>query len=226
MKRTGKSVMAVLLAAVMVFMGCGRQNGEAADACKTKYAELVDEHNVVVGLYAGSGTEEYDGQLERLSGRMKEIGELDVGGMESGELDALLTEMENLMEEYEEIYQNIFEGMEEEEETEYCQVSVTLKNMTTVPFYEVYFYNLAQEDTRTNLVTDDPETYDGLEVYNLVNLVMEKGQTVWHLEMIDDEGNVIESDDVDLAPYDGAGVVIEMKYSFDTNEGWLDLSRV
>ena len=93
-------------------------------------------------------------------------------------------------------------------------------------FYEVYFYNTEDEGSRTNLMMDDPETYDGLEIYNLVNLVMDKDETVWHLEMIDDEGNVIESEDVDLAPYDGAGVIIEMKYSFDTNEGWLELKRI
>lgn len=213
-------------AVLMAFMGCGKQNGELIDACKTEYAELVDEHNVVVSLYADSQVEEYEEQLEELNARIKEIGELDVGGMEGEELDALLAEMKDMMGKYEEVYQGISKEAGEEEDTEYCQVSVTLKNMTTVSFYEVYFYNTEDEGSRTNLMMDDPETYDGLEIYNLVNLVMDKDETVWHLEMIDDEGNVIESEDVDLAPYDGAGVVIEMKYSFDTNEGWLELKRI
>ncbi len=213
-------------AVLMAFMGCGKQNGELIDACKTEYAELVDEHNVVVSLYADSQVEEYEEQLEELNARIKEIGELDVGGMEGEELDALLAEMKDMMGKYEEVYQGISNEAGEEEDTEYCQVSVTLKNMTTVSFYEVYFYNTEDEGSRTNLMMDDPETYDGLEIYNLVNLVMDKDETVWHLEMIDDEGNVIESEDVDLAPYDGAGVIIEMKYSFDTNEGWLELKRI
>ena len=222
MKRV-KSVAAVWMAALMIIAGCGKQNGEIMDACKAKYAELVDEHNVVVALYADSTVSEYEEQLNRLSGRIKEIGELDVGKMEIGELEALMTEMKTLMEEYEEIYHQISETSEETEETEYCQVSVTLKNMTTLPFYEIYFYNAAQEDTRVNLVTDDTENLNGLEVFNLVNLIMEKDQTVWHLETMDSDGLVIESADVDLAPYDGGSVVIEMLYSFDTNEGWLEV---
>ena len=51
-------------------------------------------------------------------------------------------------------------------------------------------------------------SYNGLEVYNLVNLVMEKEQTVWRLEALDNEGNLIASGDIDLAPYDGTGVVV------------------
>ena len=73
-------------------------------------------------------------------------------------------------------------------------------------------------------MTDDPAAYDGLEVYNLVNLVMEKGETVWHLETMDEDGLVIESEDVDLSPYQGGDVVIEMYFSFDTNEGWLEIN--
>ncbi len=222
MKRV-KSVAVLWLAVLMVLSGCGKQNAEAMEACKARYAELVDEHNVVVTLYADSAVSEYEEQLNRLSGRIKEIGELDVGEMESGELEALMTEMKTLMDEYEEIYQSLSEMSEEKEEKEYCQVSVTLKNMTTLPFYEVYFYNTAQEDTRANLVTDDVENYNGLEVFNLVNLIMEKDQTVWHLETMDSDGLVIESGDIDLAPYDGGSVVIEMMYSFDTNEGWLEM---
>ena len=219
MKRV-KSVAVSWMAALMVLTGCGKQGGEAMDACKARYAQLVDEHNVVAALYADSAVLEYEEQLNRLGGRIKEIGELDVGVMESEELDALMTEMKELMEEYEEIYHHISETSEE---TEYCQVSVTLKNMTTLPFYEVYFYNTAQEDTRVNLVTDDAENYNGLEIFNLVGLIMEKDQTVWHLETMDSDGLVIESADVDLAPYDGGSVVIEMLYSFDTNEGWLEI---
>ncbi len=222
MKRV-KSVAVSWMAALMVLTGCGKQGGEAMDACKARYAQLVDEHNVVAALYADSAVLEYEEQLNRLGGRIKEIGELDVGVMESEELDALMTEMKELMEEYEEIYHHISETSEETEETEYCQVSVTLKNMTTLPFYEVYFYNTAQEDTRVNLVTDDAENYNGLEIFNLVGLIMEKDQTVWHLETMDSDGLVIESADVDLAPYDGGSVVIEMLYSFDTNEGWLEI---
>ncbi len=222
MKRV-KSVAVSWMAALMVLTGCGKQGGEAMDACKARYAQLVDEHNVVAALYADSAVLEYEEQLNRLGGRIKEIGELDVGVMESEELEALMTEMKELMEEYEEIYHHISETSDETEETEYCQVSVTLKNMTTLPFYEVYFYNAAQEDTRVNLVTDNAENYNGLEIFNLVNLIMEKDQTVWHLETMDSDGLVIESADVDLAPYDGGSVVIEMLYSFDTNEGWLEI---
>ena len=222
MKRV-KSVAVSWMAALMVLTGCGTQGGEAMDACKARYAQLVDEHNVVAALYADSAVLEYEEQLNRLGGRIKEIGELDVGVMESEELEALMTEMKELMEEYEEIYHHISETSDETEETEYCQVSVTLKNMTTLPFYEVYFYNAAQEDTRVNLVTDNAENYNGLEIFNLVNLIMEKDQTVWHLETMDSDGLVIESADVDLAPYDGGSVVIEMLYSFDTNEGWLEI---
>ncbi len=222
MKRV-KSVAVSWMATLMVLTGCGKQGGEAMDACKARYAQLVDEHNVVAALYADSAVLEYEEQLNRLGGRIKEIGELDVGVMESEELEALMTEMKELMEEYEEIYHHISETSDETEETEYCQVSVTLKNMTTLPFYEVYFYNAAQEDTRVNLVTDNAENYNGLEIFNLVNLIMEKDQTVWHLETMDSDGLVIESADVDLAPYDGGSVVIEMLYSFDTNEGWLEI---
>ncbi len=222
MKRV-KSVAVSWMAALMVLTGCGKQGGEAMDACKARYAQLVDEHNVVAALYADSAVLEYEEQLNRLGGRIKEIGELDVGVMESEELEALMTEMKELMEEYEEIYHHISETSDETEETEYCQVSVTLKNMTTLPFYEVYFYNAAQEDTRVNLVTDNAENYNGLEIFNLVNLIMERDQTVWHLETMDSDGLVIESADVDLAPYDGGSVVIEMLYSFDTNEGWLEI---
>ena len=226
MKKRKSGILLALMISAALCAGCGRQNEEAVDACKTKYAQLVDEHNVVVGLYAKSESGEYDGRLEQLSAQVKEMGELDVGRMEVEELDALLEQMKGLMEEYEEIYADIEKTAGQAEETEYCQASVTLKNMTTVSFYEVYFYNAAKEETRVNLVTDDPETYNGLEVYNLVNLVMEKEQTIWRLEALDNEGNLIASGDIDLAPYDGTGVVVEMRYSFATNEGWLDLKRV
>ena len=53
---------------------------------------------------------------------------------------------------------------------------------------------------------------------------MEKGETVWHLETMDEDGLVIESEDVDLSPYQGGDVVIEMYFSFDTNEGWLEIN--
>ncbi len=219
-----KRFAALSMLLLFVCAGCGKQNGEAVEACKMEYAKLVDEHNVVAALYAESPDEAYGEQLDALSRRMKEIGGMDVGKMEMGELDALTAELKAMMEEYEEIYRFLSEAPVEENETEYCQVSVTLKNMTTLPFHEVYFYNIAKEDTRVNLVTDDPASYDGLEVYNLVNLVMEKGETIWHLETMDEDGLVIESEDVDLSPYQGGDVVIEMYFSFDTNEGWLEIN--
>ena len=218
-----KKLMLLCAVVLLIITGCGRQNTEAVSMCKEEYAKLVDEHNVVIALYADSLTEEYEEPLNRLGQRVKEIGELDAGKMEVAELDSLMAEMGTLMEEYEEIYQKISEIPAEDEETEYCYVSVTLKNMTTLPFYEVYFYNTAKEDTRENIVTEDAGNYDGLEVYNLVNLVMEKSQTVWHLETMDEDGLVIESGDVDLSSYQGGNVVIEMYYSFDTNEGWLEM---
>lgn len=223
MRKRGRIAAAACFVILLFFAGCGRKNEEAMDACRTKYAELIDEHNVVVALYADSVAEAYGEDLERLGKRIQEMGELDMGKMESAELETLETEMKTLMAEYEEIYQYITEAQGEEEETEYCQVSVTLKNMTTVSFYEVYFYNIAQEDTRTNWAIEDVERYDGMEVLNFVNLIMEKDQTVWHLETMDQEGHVLESEDIDLAPYDGGNVVIEMMFSFDTNEGWLEI---
>ena len=223
MRKRVKGTAIILLLAGLAMAGCGRKNHEAMEACKAIYAELVDEHNVVIGLYADSPVHEYEEELNRLGGRINEIGQLDVAKMESEELDALETEMKSLMDAYEEIYGQISDTPEEEEESEHCQVSVTLKNMTTLPFFEVYFYNSAKEETRENLVTADVESYDGIEIFSFVNLVMDKEETVWQLETMDHDGLVIESEQIDLAPYAGGHVVIEMWYSFDTNEGWVEL---
>ncbi len=223
MRKRVKGTAILLLMAGLAMAGCGRKNHEAMEACKVIYAQLVDEHNVVIGFYADSPAEEYEEELNRLGSRIKEIGQLDVGKMEGEELDALETEMKSLMDEYEEIYGKISGMAEEEPEPEHCQVSVTLKNMTTLPFFEVYFYNSAKEETRENLVTADVESYDGMEIFSFVNLVMDKDETVWRLETMDHDGLVIESEEIDLAPYAGGQVVIEMWYSFDTNEGWVEL---
>ena len=216
-----KNYLILLIMSLEFLTGCGSQGEDVVDICRGTYARLVDEHNVVVALYANSPTEEYGEQLDDLSERVQEIGMLDVEKMDKRELETLASEMKTLMGKYEEIYHHISEALVEE--TKYCQVSVTLKNMTTLPFYEIYFYNSAEEETRTNLLTDCSDEYDGLEALNLVNLEMDKDQTVWHLETMDAKENVIESADVDLAPYQGGNVTIEMYFSFDTNEGWLEI---
>lgn len=205
----------------MIFMtACGGPSKAKVEEVQGVYAQLVDRHNEVVALYANMEHDELSQQLDEMAENLKSIGQQDTKEMSNEELDEIIADLNENIAKYDEILASIEEI--EEEDKKIQAIPVTLKNNTGVSFYQLYLYKASETDKGENLV-EDMGYLEGNQTCNILNLYMAEEEMLWHLEALDEEGNVIESADIDFTGYGEDGVTVLMEYSFDSMEGWLEL---
>lgn len=220
MEKTGKILLFGLIATV--FAACGKASGEDIARVQGMYADLVEQHNETVEIYAAVEDDSLGGELEEMAKKVESIGQQDTQGMDEAELDALVKQMDDYAKEYEKILAALEEVREQEGEAGIYAVPVSIKNSTCVNLYEIYLYEASSTDKGENLVKD-MENLDGLGTLNILNIFVDKEDELWHLEAMDEEGNVIESADIEFTEEYKNGVTINMEYSFDSMEGWVKL---
>lgn len=220
MGKTGKILLVGLIATA--FAACGKASGEDIARVQGMYADLVEQHNEAVEAYAAVEDDSLGGELEEMAEKLESIGQQDTQGMDGAELDALVKQMDDYAKEYEKILAALEDVRKQEGEAGIYAVPVSLKNSTCVNLYEIYLYEASGTDKGENLVKD-MENLDGLGMLNILNLFVDKEEELWHLEAMDEEGNVIESADIEFTEEYKNGVTINMEYSFDSMEGWVKL---
>lgn len=206
---------------LMIFMtACGGPSKAKVEEVQSVYAQLVDRHNEVVALYANLEHDELSQQLDEMAESLKSIGQQDTKEMTNEELDEIIVDLNEHIARYDEILASIEEI--EAEDKEIQAIPVTLKNNTGVSLYQLYLYKASETDKGENLV-EDMGYLDGNQTCSILNLYMTEDEMLWRLEALDEDGNVIESADIDFTGCGEDGVTVLMEYSFDSMEGWLEL---
>lgn len=219
-KNKGKVILICL--AVMAASACGNPSGEKFAKVQGIYADLVNLHNEAVEEYAELEDDSFGAELDAMAEKIDEIGQRDTQGMTNAELDAVVDEMNNYKEKYDEMLVSMREMKAGETEKEVLEVPVTIENNTGVSIYGLYLYKASEEDKGENLIKD-MEYMDGFQTLNILNLYMTEEEMLWHLEAVEDSGKVIESVDIDFTGKTEKGVTIVMKFSFDSMEGWVEV---
>lgn len=212
----------LLLMSAVLMTACGGPSKAKIEEVQGVYAQLVSRHNETVEAYADTEDGSFSTELDEMAERLKAIGKQDAKNMSAEELDAVMTELENYLVRYDEIMASIEELKTEKPAENMIAVPVTFKNNTGVELFELYLYKASDENKGDNLV-EDIGFLDGYQTRNIVNLYMAEDERLWKLEAIDEEGNVIESAEIDFTGFGEAGVTIHMEYSFDSMEGWIEL---
>lgn len=220
MEKAGKILLVSFIAAS--FVACGKASGEEIARVQGMYADLVEQHNEVVEVYAGVEDDSLGEELDEMAEKIESMGQQDIHGLNGAELDAVVEEMNGYAKEYEGMLASLEEIKEQEGGEEVYAVPVSLKNSTCVALYEVYLYEASSTDKGENLVKD-MEYLDGLGTLNILNIFVTEGEELWHLETMDEDGGVIESADIEFTQEHKDGVTIKMEYSFDSMEGWVEL---
>lgn len=214
----------LLLAVAMLLTACGGPSAEKIKEVQAVYAELVDSHNKAVEEYANLEDNSLSGELDEMTEKLRSIGAKDAQTMTEEELDAVIVELQGYLARYEEIHASINElAAKVQPLTEDLHaVPVTLRNNTGVELFQLYLYKASDTDKGVNLA-EDIGFLDGYQTRNILNLYMKDEERLWILEAIDEEGNTIEYAEIDFTGYGEEGVTLNMEYSFDTMEGWIDM---
>ena len=221
-----KKVQVLLIGlAVMAVAGCGGPTKEKIEEVQSVYAELVNRHNEVVEEYADFEDTSLSIELDKMAEKINNMGQQDTKDMTDAELDGIIADLREDIAVYDDILTSIEKIKEEEEKEEMHAIPVTIKNNTGVKLFQLYLYKAAEKDKGDNLA-EDIGYLDGYQTLNILNLYMMEDEMLWNLEAKDEEGNIIESAEVDFAGYNENGVTVSMEYSFDSMEGWLELEEI
>lgn len=211
----------IIMCLLMLFMtACGTPSKEKIKEVQSVYAEVVDLHNEVVAEYADLDDDTLSEELNTIAEGIKKIGGQDAMRMTDAELDDTIKELKQSIALYDGIQAKV-KALKEGKEEIYA-IPVTLRNDTGIALYEMYLYKASETDKGDNLV-EDMGFLEGNQTCSISNLYMTKDEMLWHLEALDEDGNMIESADIDLSGYDEDGVTVIMKFSFDDMEGWLEI---
>lgn len=219
-----KSIRLLLIFLVMALLtGCGSPSKEKIQEVQGIYAQLVSRHNEVIELYAGIEDDSFSDKLDEMAENINSIGQQDMKSLTNEEIEQIAEELQQNISIYDEILSSI-EEIEGGKETaaEQLAVPVTIQNNTGLELYQIYLYKAGETDKGDNLVADI-EYLDGYQTLNILNIYMEEGETLWYLEAMDEEGNAIESSEVDFSGWQGGDITIRMNFNFDSMEGWLEL---
>jgi hypothetical protein len=212
----------VICLAVLLMAGCGGPPAEKIEKARSVYSELVSRHNEVIEVYADVEDDSLDGELDGMAKQINLIGQQDVEQMSEEELDATIEELQANIAMYDGLLESIGQMGKGEPADNPSSISVTIRNNTGVDLKEVYLYRVSEESEKVNLA-EDIGGLGGFGVLNIVNIYMTGEETVWHLEALDTGGKVIESADIGFDGYQNKEVTINMEYSFDSMEGWIEL---
>lgn len=221
MKRSLNMLTAFLL--VVILSGCGGPSSEKVGEVQETYSQLVSRHNEAVEVYSEIEDDSFSKELDNMAESIDEIGQQDVKEMTNDEIDAMIEKLQTNITEYDTMLASMEEAKnnQKEEETKTNSVSVTLKNNSGVELYEIYLYQASKEEKGENYAAGIGKLEE-YETLNILNLPMTEEDTLFHLEAQDEDGNVIETADIDFSEWIGKSVTVRMDYSFDTMEGWIE----
>lgn len=220
MKKFVQILVTVLMAVIMT--GCGGPSSDKIEEVQGKYSQLVDRHNEVIEVYADVLDASLSQKLDEMADKINSIGQQDVKDLSDAQIDEIIVELQENIAMYDGILSSIDQITSEEVTDDSHSVSVTIKNNTGVELASLYLYKASQEDMGENLIEDITEL-GAYETISIMNIYITDDETLWHLEAMEEDGKVIESADVDLAPYKDGKVTILMDFSFDKMEGWITL---
>ncbi len=220
MKKFIQILVIALFAVVMT--GCGGPSKEKIEEVQSVYNQLVERHNEVIEVYADVHDASLSQQLDEMADKINSIGQQDVKDLSDVQIDEIITELQENIAVYDDILSSIDQITVEEVTDDSHSVSVTIKNNTGISIAGLYLYQASQEDKGKNLAEDIIEL-GAYETLSILNIYLTEEDTVWHLEAMEEDGKVIESADIDLAPYKDGKVTIQMEFSFDKMEGWITL---
>ncbi len=220
MKRYGQIL--VICMSACLFAGCGKVSAGKLEQAQGVYEELVSKHNAVIEVYANMEDDSFREELDSMANELNETGKRDIQNMSEEEIDNTIKELEENIVVYDDILSSMEQLTDQKAADNTFSVSVMIKNNTGVELEEIYLYKALQNEKGKNLA-EDIENMDGYEVLSILNLCMTKEETDWRLEAIDKGGNIIESADVSFAGYENEDVTINMEYSFDDMDGWIEL---
>lgn len=220
MKKKIQILVVMLMAVVMT--GCGGASKDKIEEVQSIYSQLVDRHNEVVEVYADVLDVSLSQKLDEMADKINTIGQQDVKDLSDAQIDEIIIELQENIATYDDILSSIDQITNEEVTDDSYSVSVTIKNNTGIELGSLYLYKASQEDMGENLIENITELGE-YETISIVNINMTDDDTLWHLEAIKEDGRVIESADIDLAPYKDGTVTILMEFNFDEMEGWITL---
>lgn len=216
-----KRVYILVTCLLMINMAaCGNPSKEKIEEVQNVYAQLVSLHNDVVDQYAQLDNEELSEQLDAMAENIKSIGYQDAKDMTNKELDQVIADLNENIATYDDILASIEEIKSKDKGI--IAIPVTLRNNTAVTLYELYLHKASETDKGENLL-EDMEYLEGGDTCNILNLYMKEDEMLWQLEALDEDGNIIESVEIDFTGYGEDGVTVLMEFSFDSMEGWVEL---
>lgn len=206
----------------LLMTGCGGPPEDKVQEVRSVYAELVSRHNEVIEAYADVEDDSFNDELDGMAEKLNSIGQQDVEQMSEEDIDKTIEDLRSNIAVYDAILASVKQMEEIKSADDADSVSVTIKNNTGVQLKEVYLYKAAEEDKKVNLA-ENIGSLGGYGALSVLNLCMTEEETIWHLEARDMGGKVIESADISFEGYQNKEVTINMEYSFDTMEGWIEI---
>lgn len=216
-------VSCVLLFSISL-LGCDKVSDEKVKICKDLYNDVIEKHNDTIEAYSSISSNEFDIQLNTFQEELSSIGEYNINEIDDKSIDSLISDLEVRLIKYDELLSEFDLLNSGSEYTEMQNnLSATIVNSTGLDLYEVYFYDITKEKDRVNLLSDSIEMLSGYGIFSIVNMCFDNQNTIWKLEVMDEAGNIIESQEIDLKDYK-SNITINMEFSFDTMEGWLEIN--
>lgn len=213
-------IMLFCMAAVLT-AACGNEpSKEKVMEVQEAYAELVNCHNEVIEAYADVKDDSLSKELDEMSEKINSIGQQDAKELTNEELDAIKKELKESIEIYDGIMDSIGQLKEKETNEKIYSIPVTIRNNTGIKLFQMYLYPASETNKGDNLV-EDIGYLDGYQTRNILNLYMNEDEMLWRLEALDEDGNMIESADIDFTGFGEDGVTLKMEFSFDSMEGWI-----
>ena len=112
MRKIGKILLVGLV--VTMLAACGKASGEEIARVQGMYADLVEQHNEVVEVYAGVEDDSLGKELEEMAKKIEDIGLQDTQGMDDAKLDDVVEQMNGYAKEYERMMAEL-EAVKEQE---------------------------------------------------------------------------------------------------------------
>lgn len=221
--KIGKNLLLALLFSITLY-GCNNVSDEKLMICKDLYNDVVEKHNDVIKVYSSISSDQFDNELNAFQEELNGIGEYNLSEMDDNSIDLLISDLKDRLDNYDKLLSefNLLDSRDKHIETPNC-FSVTFVNNTGLDLYELYFYNISKDNDRINLLSNSIDMLSGYGTFSIINIYADNMNTVWKLEVMDESGNVIESQEIDFSDYN-SNITINMEFSFDTMEGWLEIN--
>lgn len=213
----------VCVVLVLGSAGCSKSNQAKIEEAQRIYTNLVARHNEVVNAYAESRDESLSKQLDEMEENLIQIGNVDLKECSEEEIDTVITGLKESLSSYDEIFSTIEASRKLEEEQTAKSVALAIRNNTGINLLKLFVYPAGKEDRSNNLVEELGEL-GGYATVNLTEFYLEKDVEKWEILGLNDKGDEIIRQELELLPYLGKSATVQMDFNFDRNEGWITVT--